>query len=69
MNNKYLLDSLASISFWTPLYFVFGALVLHLDYWQLLLGTIFSIIINFSCGGLFGKYLDVIRAKLKRDKK
>jgi hypothetical protein len=58
MNKKYIIDSLASIIFWVPLYIVFNYFVLHLEIWQILATAAFSALINFTFGGLFGKFLD-----------
>ncbi len=58
MNKKYIIDSLASIIFWVPLYIVFNYFVLQLEIWQILATAAFSALINFAFGGLFGKFLD-----------
>lgn len=62
---KYVIDSAASIAFWVPLYLVFNAYVLHLELWQILAMAGFSAVINFAFGGLFGRFLDWWRRKLK----
>jgi hypothetical protein len=61
---KYVVDSLASIIFWVPLYLIFNFLVLHLEIWQVLVFAGFSAAINFVFGGLFGRFLDWWRKKL-----
>ncbi|MEM2855642.1 MAG: L-alanine exporter AlaE [Candidatus Nitrosocaldaceae archaeon] len=57
-NKKYIIDSLASILFWVPLYILFNYFVLKLDIWQILAMAAFSATINLIFGGLFGKFLD-----------
>jgi hypothetical protein len=62
---KYIIDSLASIAFWVPIYLVFNILVLHLAIWQVLALAGFSAVVNFAFGGMFGRFLDWWRRKLK----
>jgi hypothetical protein len=62
--HKYVVDSLASIAFWVPIYFVFNIFILHLEIWQVLALAAFSAIVNFAFGGLFGRFLDWWRRKL-----
>jgi len=61
---KYVIDSLASIVFWVPLYIIFQTFGLHLEIWQVLVFAGFSAAINFAFGGLFGRFLDWWRKKL-----
>ncbi len=69
MKKRYIIDSLASIIFWVPLYIIFNYFVLRLEIWQILALALFSTIINFTFGGLFGKFLDWWRRSLiYRDK-
>lgn len=60
-SKKYIIDSLASIVFWVPLYIVFNYLVLRLEIWQILAMAAFSATINLVFGGLFGRFLDLWR--------
>jgi hypothetical protein len=62
---KYIIDSLASIAFWVPIYLIFNIFVLQLEIWQVLALAGFSAIVNFAFGGLFGRFLDFWRKKLK----
>jgi len=61
---KYVIDSLASIVFWVPIYLIFNMFALHLEIWQVLALAGFSAIVNFAFGGLFGRFLDWWRKKL-----
>jgi hypothetical protein len=61
---RYIIDSLASIVFWVPLYLAFNVLVLHLEIWQVLALAGFSAVVNFAFGGTFGRFLDWWRKKL-----
>ncbi|MFQ5968888.1 MAG: L-alanine exporter AlaE [Nitrososphaerales archaeon] len=61
---KYVIDSLASIAFWVPIYLVFNTFILHLEIWQVLALAAFSAMVNFAFGGLFGRFLDWWRKKL-----
>ncbi len=54
----YIVDSLASIVFWVPIYIIFNVYVLRLELWQVFALATFSAIINFAFGGLFGRFLD-----------
>ncbi len=62
----YIVDSLASIVFWVPIYIIFNVYVLRLELWQVLALTSFSAVINFAFGGLFGRFLDRWRRLLLR---
>jgi len=62
--HKYVVDSLASIVFWVPVYLVFNIFILQLEIWQVLALAAFSAIVNFAFGGLFGRFLDWWRKKL-----
>lgn len=62
---KYVVDSLASIAFWVPIYLIFNTFVLQLEIWQVLALAGFSSVVNFAFGGLFGRFLDWFRRKLK----
>jgi len=61
---KYVIDSLASSVFWVPIYIMFNTFVLNLEIWQVLVFAGFSAIVNFTFGGLFGRFLDWWRKKL-----
>ena len=65
MKKKYIIDSLASIVFWVPLYLIFNYFVLNLELWQVLATAGFSAIVNFTFGGLFGRFLDWFRKIFK----
>ncbi len=60
-NKRYIIDSLASILFWVPLYIIFNYFVLNLEVWQVLATAAFSTAINLIFGGLFGRFLDLWR--------
>ncbi len=60
----YIVDSLASIVFWVPIYIIFNIFVLRLELWQVLALAAFSAVINFAFGGLFGRFLDYWRRLL-----
>ncbi len=62
----YIVDSLASIVFWVPIYIIFNIFVLRLELWQVLASAAFSAVINFAFGGLFGRFLDYWRRLLLR---
>jgi Protein of unknown function (DUF1144). len=62
----YIVDSLASIVFWVPIYIIFNIFVLRLELWQVLALAAFSAVINFVFGGLFGRFLDYWRRLLLR---
>ena len=64
---KYVIDSLASIAFWVPIYLLFNIFVLHLEIWQVLALAGFSAIVNFVFGGMFGRFLDWWRRKLNNN--
>lgn len=68
VNKKYIIDSLASIVFWIPLYIIFNYFILKLEIWQVLASTVFSALINFVFGGLFGRFLDWWRKIFKLSK-
>jgi hypothetical protein len=63
----YIVDSLASIVFWVPIYIIFNIFVLRLELWQVLALAAFSAAINFAFGGLFGRFLDYWRRLLLRE--
>jgi hypothetical protein len=65
----YVIDSLASIVFWVPIYIVFNIFVLRLEVWQVIALASFSAVINFVFGGLFGRFLDKWRRILLRHAK
>ena len=60
---QYIIDSLASITFWVPIYLVFNIFILNLEIWKVLALAGFSTIVNLVCGGLFGRFLDLWRKK------
>ncbi len=62
---RYIIDSLASIVFWVPLYVIFNLFVLRLELWQVLALAGFSAVVNLAFGGLFGRFLDTWRRLLK----
>ncbi|MEM0029968.1 MAG: L-alanine exporter AlaE [Candidatus Nitrosocaldus sp.] len=62
---RYIIDSVASIVFWVPLYIIFNLFVLRLELWQVLALAGFSAVVNFVFGGLFGRFLDAWRRLLK----
>ncbi|MEM2093986.1 MAG: L-alanine exporter AlaE [Candidatus Bathyarchaeia archaeon] len=62
---RYLVDTVAYISFWSGISFVIQVMVVGLTFQQLVAGSIIGFAVQIALGGPFGRYLDLLRSRFE----
>ena len=65
MLKRFIVDTLAYITFWSVLGTMVQVFVLRLTWFQFVASSTAGVVLTIVFGGLFGKYLDLLRAKFR----
>jgi len=62
---KYAVDTIAYITFWSSISFVIQVLIVGITLQQLVAGTAIGLAVQVVLGGLFGRYMDLLRHRFQ----
>jgi len=62
---RYVVDTVAYISFWSGISFVIQVMIVGLTFQQLVAGSAIGFAVQVALGGPFGRYLDMLRSRFE----